>query len=453
MSGNAANNYQKSAGLVKSPLGGYVQFNTDSKFENMLLKIIGQREFQRMRNIGQLGSVGNLYAGARNSRFEHCIGTGDLMGHMLLSADINKSISASEDFGWIAHCDRHYFKSQMSPDKEFDIEQQATITAAFLHDIGHTYPGHLFENAIQAVPIENYKNHEKWGIEIIRRSEIYNILNSYSAGFAERVIKILSEDNLKNDVHQNILGGNLNADTLDYIWRDQEITGFNAMFSQQLMIELINGIRFIKIPTGGTGIALIDTIPEMLFTQMLSARAELYQNVYYNSQHAAAWAFMPKFFKGIRAALDHPKYKSDIKNTNNPFVKFIESLGTDYDAYLKLDNYGFFQMMHSISSLGIPGLSDLAERYTDPTAGFTGEEIYSGRSEYAPNKSYISAQKQEVESQGGILDETIIPWYKPSKGEVYCIRGPNKFIKFSEQYKATANNKSVIISKFFMNEM
>jgi len=460
MSGNVATHYQNSAGLVKSPFGAYVyplgkfvQFDANDKFQNMLLKIIAQDEFQRMRHIDQLGFVGWQFTDTHHTRFEHCITTADTAGQMFRAAGINKSIPASPDFEWTAHVDMHRMQFMPSMAKEFDMDRQAAIAAAILHDIGHTYPGHPFEGAIQAVPLEHYKDHEEWGREIIRHSEIYNILNSYSAGFAERVIGIMSGDNAANDIGPQVLDCNLNADTLDYMRRDQENTGFNAAFPQELMLELIYGIKFIKTPTGGVGIALIDGVPEMLFTQMLSARADLYQNVYFNPMHGGAEAFLPKLFTGIRDALDSEKYKSAVQNTNNPFVKFIESRGTDYEAYLRLDNYGFYQMAKDLGRLKIPGLSDIATRYKNPTAGFRGEEVYNSWSQTTPEKSEFSVERQALERNGGIFKEVVIPWYKPSKGEIYCFRGPDKLVKFSEAYPAIANNKSIIASKFFMNEM
>ena len=53
-------------------------------FEHILLKFVDTIEFQRLKNIKQLGVCYYVFSGASHNRFEHSLGVSHLCGKLLL---------------------------------------------------------------------------------------------------------------------------------------------------------------------------------------------------------------------------------------------------------------------------------------------------------------------------------------------------------------------------------
>jgi HD superfamily phosphohydrolase len=87
-------------------------------------KIINTKEFQRLKDVKQLGGASLYFEGADHSRFEHCIGT--------------MKVSDLELSSLKAHQGTMY---DFLPQHLFNIN-----TAALCHDIGHGPFSHTFDN-------------------------------------------------------------------------------------------------------------------------------------------------------------------------------------------------------------------------------------------------------------------------------------------------------------------
>ena len=412
-------------------LGGLIKFNMNDKFDIMLRKIIDTPEFNRTMNIPQLGFVEWTFCSANHTRYVHNASTMYLMREMIRRAKINDGISTRDA-------------------RKFTLDELAGITAGLLHDIGHTFPGHPLEGTMRAVFGKSIKDHEAWGMEIIQRSKISNILNSYSPGFANKVLDIMSGNNLENNRLQQILHGNCNADTIDYLLRDQFRTNYECGFDRVNARRIINHIKFGKT-SAGNDCVILGRGSEQDFIKMLTARAEMYSGVYFGREHIGAEAFLPTIFEGIIKALDSPKLKPMLQTTDfhrlqNPFIKFIESKGTDYDAYLRLNHCSFYMMMEGLGKLGIKGLSDLAQRYENVGLNFSSHIIYMGDPAGAPDESEIHKAKK----QRGVIKTINIRYYDTRKSEVYCVPdGYAQPIEFSKAYPDIAGKQVKIISESF----
>ncbi|CAG8806695.1 7176_t:CDS:2, partial [Racocetra persica] len=62
----------KSNKMIKDPIHGYIEF------EGWAVKFIDTPQFQRLRDIKQLGTAFYVFPGATHTRFEHSLGTAHL---------------------------------------------------------------------------------------------------------------------------------------------------------------------------------------------------------------------------------------------------------------------------------------------------------------------------------------------------------------------------------------
>lgn len=102
--------------VLHDPIHKYISLQDE------LLKIIDTPQYQRLRDLKQLGTVSFVYAGATHNRFEHSIGVSWLSGAMI----------------------DHLASSQ--PDLEITDEERLWVRAAgAVHDLGHGPFSHVFD--------------------------------------------------------------------------------------------------------------------------------------------------------------------------------------------------------------------------------------------------------------------------------------------------------------------
>ena len=108
----------------------------------ILCNIIDTPEFQRLRNIKQLGMGNNVFIGATHTRFEHSIGVAHLCGALISGIKIKQP--------------------------ELHISDRDVIlvkVAGLLHDIGHACFSHFFDDfflkgALEGTDKEQWIKHE-----------------------------------------------------------------------------------------------------------------------------------------------------------------------------------------------------------------------------------------------------------------------------------------------------
>jgi HD superfamily phosphohydrolase len=190
------------------PLYGYIDLCPTSK------KIIQTPEFQRLRNIKQLGLASTVYTGATHTRFEHSIGTYHLSKKIL-----NKIQSSCE----------------LTPK---DI---TTISiAALCHDLGHGPVSHAFDDLFfkeKEGVSEAWRIHESRSCIILRYIVVkYGIIELNVV--VDDICDLINPEkkHLPNYFYE-IISGYIDVDKLDYLNRDCYHIGF---------IREINVHNFIK---------------------------------------------------------------------------------------------------------------------------------------------------------------------------------------------------------------
>ena len=101
---------------IRDPVWGYIHL------PQPVLSLVDTEDFQRLRNISQLGFVHLVYPGARHSRFEHSLGVYHLAKQFLI----------------------RLLKSDPGPQLE-DEDIRVFLAATLRHDIGHYPFSHTLE--------------------------------------------------------------------------------------------------------------------------------------------------------------------------------------------------------------------------------------------------------------------------------------------------------------------
>lgn len=192
-------------------------------------KIINTEEFQRLRNIKQLGCCNYVFPSATHTRFEHSIGVYHLSKKYI---DI---LSKTND---------NYFT---------DTEKKCIVIGGLIHDLGHGPYSHLFDEIVS-----KDKKHEYRSIKIFE-----NMNKKYNLNFSDDEINIIKniidpkncESFHKKYLYQIVSNINgIDVDRFDYIMRDIKMTGLNYGIEYERIMNhskiINNEIQFLdKVKT------------------------------------------------------------------------------------------------------------------------------------------------------------------------------------------------------------
>ena len=255
---------------VRDPIWGYIHIPWD------LVPLLDAEDFQRLRDISQLGHVLLVYPGARHSRFEHSLGVFHLTGQFL----------------------RNLLRSGSPPDIDLQ-DVKVLLAASLLHDIGHYPFSHLLEEMQMF-----FVDHETRGRQIVEDAgaEVHAAL--LKAGIDPgRVANVIDYKNDAKEVPGNdlrlahILSGTLDPDKIDYLLRDARYCGvpFGESVNRDRLIESITFDTKSQRPAiTHKGVSAVEAL---IFTNYL-----MYRNVYW---HHAVRSANAMFKRGVQDLLCH----------------------------------------------------------------------------------------------------------------------------------------------------
>tara|TARA_B110000208_G_C11713465_1_gene410187 strand:- start:20 stop:1177 length:1158 start_codon:yes stop_codon:yes gene_type:complete len=193
-------------------------------FEPLLVKIIDTFEFQRLRNIKQLGICYYVFSGASHNRFEHSLGVSFLAGELI------KKI-----------------KFKQPELKILDRQILLIKIAGLIHDIGHGCFSHFFDNHfIKAYNLENCENitHEGRSClifkEMIKKYELDITPEEYN--FIKELINPQNNNNYLYQIISNNKNG-IDCDKFDYLLRDTYNIGLPYSFEYYRFIDNVKVIN------------------------------------------------------------------------------------------------------------------------------------------------------------------------------------------------------------------
>ena len=194
-------------------------------------KIIDTLEFQRLREIKQLGTAFLVFPTATNTRFEHSLGVYHLAGRLLESLERN---STPEELRCRFSCETDGCSMRIS------VRSKELIKIAGLcHDLGHGPLSHVFDEVTEGLP-----RHE------IRSGRIFGMINKkYNLGFTDQEVQFVKDlihpsDTQRGSAEYQIICGVVDMDRCDYLLRDSRALGIPITFNPDRLIldcKVLNG--------------------------------------------------------------------------------------------------------------------------------------------------------------------------------------------------------------------
>lgn len=245
-------NHMNTEKTIHDPIHGNITLS------GLILQFVDTKEFQRLRNIRQLGCCYYVYPGATHARFEHSIGVHHLCGIML------STLQAKQP-------ELHITNRQI----------ELLKIAGLMHDVGHGCFSHAFDDLFiaSAAPVKGKNTflslcHEQRSCRIVE-----TMIDKYSIPVTKQEVKFIQSiidppPQASNFIYQilaNKLNG-LDCDKFDYIQRDAYNLGIQG-----------NTINFQRIIDGARVIDGVICYPyKDMFTisELYRARYRLHRQVY-----------------------------------------------------------------------------------------------------------------------------------------------------------------------------
>ncbi|KAF1777046.1 HD domain [Phytophthora cactorum] len=283
-------------------------------FEPICMRIIDTLQFQRLRNLHQLGAANFVYIGATHSRFEHCLGVAYLAEKMI------ESIRSHQPWLPIAKEDVTCIK-----------------IAALCHDLGHGPFSHVFDGISgyvflsadgEQISVEDYgltQQDVTFIKELIWGGPLLNS-NGSLRGRPSRDQRFLYD--IVNNAHSG-----LDVDKLDYFMRDSLHTGAKMSCDTDLLIRNAR----VLVDREDSEENMVVCFPEKLAGQIMQAfrtRYELHQSVY---QHRGVRAIDYMLCDLMISANDHLTIKG----------KRISEIMCSMEAYQHFDDRVLLKIQES----------------------------------------------------------------------------------------------------------
>lgn len=280
--------------IINDPVFGFINIPNESIYD-----LIQHPIFQRLSRIKQLGMASVVYPGAQHTRFQHSLGA------MSLTYDAIKHLREKGHL--------------ISP-----AEENATLIAILLHDVGHGPFSHVLENSIVCGV-----HHEDISLMLMKR------LNAEMNGRLNLAIAIFEDKYERHFLHQ-LVSSQLDMDRLDYLRRDSFFTG---------VIEgAIGAARIIKMLEVFNDNLVIEAKGIYSIENFLVARRFMYWQVYLHKTSVAAEKMLINIMRRAKELTEmgvelfaSPALKYFLKNRVD--ITQFEKDNIALDNFINLDDF------------------------------------------------------------------------------------------------------------------
>uniref|UniRef100_A0A7N8WZ44 HD domain-containing protein n=1 Tax=Mastacembelus armatus TaxID=205130 RepID=A0A7N8WZ44_9TELE len=311
--------------VFNDPIHGHIELHP------LLIKIIDTPQFQRLRNIKQLGGAYFVYPGASHNRFEHSLGVAYLAGELVETL------------------------SRKQPELKIDDRDILCVQIAGLcHDLGHGPFSHLFDGMF-------IKEHEEASVKmfdyLMEDDEVEEEMSEYhltdqDVTFIKEMIDPKGRGQEKSFLYEIVSNSTngVDVDKFDYFARDSHHLGIQNNFDHRRFLEFarvceVDGQKHKNICSRDK--------EEWNLIDMFNTRTGLHRRAY---QH--------KVTKIIENMINDAFLKADpfiqIEGSGGKMFKLSTAID-DMEAYTKLTDNVFEQILNS-SSDGLGPAREILER-------------------------------------------------------------------------------------------
>ena len=305
--------------VLKDPVHSYIHIHYE-----VIWNCLDSKEFQRLRRIRQLGGDFQVYPTAEHSRFSHSLGVYEIVRRMVTEI---KSLCVELT----------------------EYEKVCVMLAGLLHDVGHGPFSHAFEN------ITNHSHEEYTAKIILGNTELNAILRDVSEKLPQDIVSIIQHTH-ENDILNQIVSGQLDADRMDYLLRDSY---FTATSYGQFDLERILRTMRVRKTNEGRKVIVVKYTGIHSVEDYIMARYQMYWQVYY---HPVARSYEAVFIQLFNRLKDIFKGNKDYFEDMKVLVPFLEKSEVSVDEYFKLDENSLLYCCALIQDKEDKIAADLARR-------------------------------------------------------------------------------------------
>ena len=305
--------------VLKDPVHSYIHIHYE-----VIWNCLDSKEFQRLRRIRQLGGDFQVYPTAEHSRFSHSLGVYEIVRRMVTEV---KSLCVELT----------------------EYEKVCVMLAGLLHDVGHGPFSHAFEH------VTNHSHEEYTAKIILGNTELNAILRAVSEKLPQDIVSIIQHTH-ENDILNQIVSGQLDADRMDYLLRDSY---FTATSYGQFDLERILRTMRVRKTAEGRKVIVVKYTGIHSVEDYIMARYQMYWQVYY---HPVARSYEAVFIQLFNRLKDIFKGDKDYFEDMKVLIPFLEKSEVSVDEYFKLDENSLLYCCSLIQDKEDKIAADLAKR-------------------------------------------------------------------------------------------
>ncbi len=278
--------------------------------EDIFIDLIETKEFQRLRNIKQIGLSYVSFPTAEHSRFSHSIGVYHLATRMIEVLENKTNIDLD------------------------DSDCLSLRIACLLHDVGHGAFSHTSEEFFGF-------NHEQYSIDIIKSSDtqINQVLNKYNPNLIDTVVSFIKKDHPHNILNE-ILSGTVDVDRMDYLLRDSYFAG--VKYGEVDIDRLFNviDIKENQLVFHEKGLKAVE--------DFIMSRYNMFSQVYLNKKALAYEVLVREILAELKKL--STTNLAQLPNGVNKLLPFFNNQVSVKD-YLLVDDMVFINLINDLANL------------------------------------------------------------------------------------------------------